>query len=357
MWERKIFGYLVVVFGIQIKTMQQHVRILVHFVLLLLLLPAFCSKSVNGKPRKKYHCSGTLDGSPYCSYTVGDCRSRIIINAPHGGTLRPPDIPVRRGGCMVDGKCDWRYFCEPKSLKECEGIVEVSNDDKTRYIANLIVEELTKEMGGLRPHFVRNNLHRSRIDVNRPIFESTYHYPVMMKTFKEYHRLIKKARKNVKGPGVFFEIHGHTGQPPSNPLIVIGYNIARKDLMNKTLTYADNLSIRNLVKRSKYTLENIVRGDKSFGKILGDNDYPKNIPSPFIPNARKVPGYYRGGIDIRKYGSLKGGEIDAVQIEIHKEYNKEAESIAKAIAKAIKEWTEIHYNEDDLPKQDCPDDE
>jgi hypothetical protein len=329
----------------------------VHFVHIFLLLQPVVQKPASGELHKKYNCSGSLDGLPYCMYTVGDCRSRIIINAPHGGTLRPPDIPVRIGGCLVDGKCDWRYFCEPKNVKKCEGIVEVSNDDKTRHIAKIIVDKLTKEMGGLRPHFIQNNLHRSRIDLNRPLYESTYHYPVMMTTFKEYHRLIRKARSKIQGPGVFIEIHGHYGQPKSNPLIILGYNVVMKHLMNKTLTNADHLSIRSLAKRSKYTLENIVRGDKSLGKILGENGYKKNIPSPFIPNAQRVPGYYRGGMNIRKYGSLKGGEIDAVQIEIHKEYNTEAESIAEAVAKSIKEWTGIHYNEDDLRKQDCPDDD
>ena len=61
------------------------------------------------KSRKEFTCSGRYLNHPYCRYTKGDCQSRIVINAPHGGTLEPPDVPPRLGGCLVDGKCEWTY--------------------------------------------------------------------------------------------------------------------------------------------------------------------------------------------------------------------------------------------------------
>ena len=59
--------------------------------------------------RREFQCSGRYLNHPYCRYTKGDCQSRIVINAPHGGELEPPDVPPRLGGCMMNGKCDWSY--------------------------------------------------------------------------------------------------------------------------------------------------------------------------------------------------------------------------------------------------------
>ena len=58
---------------------------------------------------REFTCSGRYLGKPYCQYTEGDCQSRLVINAPHGGQLKPPDVPARAGGCLVKGKCDWTY--------------------------------------------------------------------------------------------------------------------------------------------------------------------------------------------------------------------------------------------------------
>lgn len=58
---------------------------------------------------KEFDCSDSYLNKPFCRYTKGDCQSRIVINAPHGGTLKPPDVPPRLGGCLVNDKCVWKY--------------------------------------------------------------------------------------------------------------------------------------------------------------------------------------------------------------------------------------------------------
>ena len=244
-----------------------------------------------------------------------------------------------------------RYFCEPKNVKECEGIIVNKNDDKTKEIADKIVGFLT-QMTGVRPHYSRNNLHRSRIDTNREVHESTFDYPLMVNAYEEYHALIDKACKEIQGPGVFIEIHGHSAQSYQTPFILIGYNIKKKYFSNKTLTNSDNCSIKRLISRSQYSMDTLIRGDQSLGYFIAKNGYTRVIPSPGFPDPGEVRGYYRGGENIRKYGPIKGGgDIDSVQIEIHKAYNKDTTKVAKAIARSIQEWTRLHYN--GLPRQRC----
>ena len=120
-----------------------------------------------------------------------------------------------------------RYNCEPKDVVKCEGIIVNKNDDKIQEIADGVVRYLTQMSGGVRPHYTRNNLHRSRTDPNREIYESTFDYPLIMNTYLEYHTLIDKACREIQGPSVFIEIHGHSAQPYENSYIVLGYNIKK----------------------------------------------------------------------------------------------------------------------------------
>eukprot|EP00111_Clytia_hemisphaerica_P021319 TCONS_00062765-protein len=298
----------------------------------------------------EHACSLTYNDEPYCQYTEGDCQSRIVINSPHGGEMEPPDIPERKGGCYVNGKCDWKYDCSPKNLKKCPGVEEVANDDGSQTIARYIVNFI-KESTGVRPHYTRNNLHRSRIDANREIHEATYDFPKLMEAYHEYHEILKKACAKIQGPGVFLEIHSHTGQDSTNPFFVLGYNIGRKKFAVETLTNSTECSIKSLIKRSESSMEELIRGDKSLGYFLAEKGYPRVMPSPAVKDPAIYTGYYKGGYNIQKYGSKDEGEIDAIQVEVHKFYNKEKEKVAKAIAESIIEWTNLHYG--DLPKQDC----
>uniref|UniRef100_A0A7M5XCK0 Uncharacterized protein n=1 Tax=Clytia hemisphaerica TaxID=252671 RepID=A0A7M5XCK0_9CNID len=314
-----------------------------------ILLVVKCHLSL-GKERIKHKCTISYRGEPFCEYTEGDCQSRIVINSPHGGDLQPPDVPERDGGCFVDGKCKWEHFCSPKNVKKCPGIVEVTNDDHTQTITRYIVNFI-KDLTGARPHFTRNNLHRSRIDANREIHESTYDFPSMVETYGEYHEIIQKACDKIQGPGIFIDMHGHTGQDFTNPFFVLGYNIEQVDFANETLTDSSECTIKNLIKRSESSMEEIIRGEKSLGYFLADKGYTRVMPSPAVKDPSKYMGYFKGGYNVQKYGSIDGGEIDAIQIEIHAYYNNEKKKVAKIIAESIIEWTNLHYG--NLPKQDC----
>ena len=245
----------------------------------------------------------------------------------------------------------FRYFCHPKNVTKCEGIIVNKNDDHTTEIADKIVAFLT-EFSGIRPHYTRNHLHRSRIDTNREIHQSTFDYPLMVNAYQEYHGLINKACKTIQGPGVFIEIHGHSAQSYKTPYILLGYNTKKKEYANKTLTNSDKCSIKNLIARSDYSMDALLRGDESLGYFIAKNGFPRVMPSPIVPNPATVRGYYRGGDNIRKYGPFgDGSQLDSIQIEIHKAYNRDITKIAKAIARSIHEWFKLHYGT--LPRQRC----
>ena len=176
----------------------------------------------------------------------------------------------------------------------------------------------------------------------------------MIKAYKEYHGFINKACKSIQGPGVFFEIHGHSAQSYKNPYILLGYNIKKKEFANETLSNSETCSLKNLIARSDYSMDSLIRGDESLGYFIAKNGFTRVMPSPGVPDPGIIGGYYRGGDNIRKYGPIDGdSQLDSIQIEIHKSYNKDITKIAKAIARSIYEWSKLHYGT--LPRQRCND--
>ena len=60
----------------------------------------------------------------YIEYIPGHSDSRIILSAPHGGSLKPDDLPTRDFGCYVDEKCVWSHDCGTKDEKKCAAKVK-----------------------------------------------------------------------------------------------------------------------------------------------------------------------------------------------------------------------------------------
>ena len=284
------------------------------------------------------HCSGFFGGESFCTYEDGDASSKILINAPHGGSLEPPSIPYDRNyGCFrsSDKSCDWSHSCGVKSSK-CAA--KVSKDSWTSEIADALRHEL-HSLTGYKPHLVVNKLKRNKMDGNREIKEATFGDPVAIKAFTEYHALIKDAKNAIQGRGLFIDVHGQTH---SHGLNELGYQVTTSRLNNdKVVSGYSSLRYigKNLPKGASF--EDILRGTRSIGHFLEQADPSIGaMPSPKNPK----PGsrsYFIGGYNTNTYGSRYGGTVDGVQIEIHKDFRFDATKrvkFIKAFAKAIMDY-------------------
>jgi len=170
------------------------------------------------------------------------------------------------------------------------------------------------------------------MDANRAYDQGTFRNSIAGTAHREYQGFIKKAKKSIKkGYGLIFDIHG---QSHKEGWVELGYLVSTWRL-NKNVPLAKYSSIKSLAKRSQSSFKSILRGRKSLGYFL-QRDEIKTIPSP----AHLRPGeggYYNGGYNIKRHGSLRGGNIDGIQIEIPKKYRnkKSAREFVRSLAKAI----------------------
>ena len=170
------------------------------------------------------------------------------------------------------------------------------------------------------------------MDANREYDQGTFRNPIAGKAYKEYQGFIEKAKKSIKkGNGLIFDIHGQTHK---EGWVELGYLVSTWRL-NKDVPLAKYSSIKSLAERSSSTFKSILRGRKSLGYFL-QKQLIKTIPSPAHLRPGKG-GYFNGGYNIKRHGSLRGGNIDGIQIEIPRRYrNKDtAQSFTISLAKAI----------------------
>ena len=164
---------------------------------------------------------------------------------------------------------------------------------------------------GERPHLIICNLSRRKLDANRDIANGAQHAPHAEHAWRDYHGFIEKARACVTrncGRGILFDVHG---QSHPEKLIELGYVISSEQLTgNPTPSIS---SIRTLSARSRYSFDSILRGAQSLGARLQKEGFGC-VPSP----AHRAPPakYYSGGYTVQEWGSMAGGALDAIQLEL-----------------------------------------
>jgi N-formylglutamate amidohydrolase len=215
----------------------------------------------------------------------------IILAAPHGGRAPAPGIALRRGLGI------------PQFTTE--------RDSDTAELAELVGAKLEALLGA-RPFLVVAHFERKFIDVNRAesgAFESASAKPY----YDAYHRAIKEASSRVRqrwGSGLLLDIHGQGAEAET---IFRGTNNGR--------------SIALLRRRFGVTA---VTGPKS---ILGHLAARGYRIEPTDDHERR----YTAGYTIQTYGSHRGTEIDAIQLEFGTDLRRSAnlERAASDFANAI----------------------
>lgn len=218
----------------------------------------------------------------------------IIIVAPHGGRLKPMEIPDRTSGVLT-------------------------TDLNTYEAASALYYAIYRSTGRF-PHFVSCKIARVKLDCNRALEEATPGDTKATQVWREFHGFIAVARKTIlrdHGRGLYLDLHGH-GHPIQR--LELGYQLGNEHLLVSdseldTPPYIDRSTIREIALRTGLPFSKIVRGPQSFGSALESRGIAA-VPSSRQPNSGDQ-ALFNGGYNVVRYGSRDGGSVSAIQIEAH----------------------------------------
>ncbi|MDB6117315.1 MAG: N-formylglutamate amidohydrolase [Verrucomicrobiaceae bacterium] len=257
-----------------------------RFPLLLFPLLALAFSPVSAKEKEDKAPAGQ---GPYIEYIPGTLP--LVISAPHGGYLKPGDIPDRIGG-------------------------KVEQDSFTQEMARAIREEFQKRTGGT-PYVILCRLHRVKLDCNREIKEAAQGNPTAEKSWRDYHAFIEKAKAEVEqkfGAGLYIDLHG---QRHEQGRIELGYLLSGQELAlddDAITKQAGKTSVRELDQRSPASFVDLLRGEVSLGALLDAKGYTC-VPGPTVHAPAEGELYFPGGYDTQIHGSRDGGTLSGIQME------------------------------------------
>merc|ERR1719204_1835717 len=252
------------------------------------------------------------------------------------------EVPDRIQGCYnrTDYTCDWRHDCEGERVsRKCKVVVHA---DRGSSVLALKMRQTMGQELGVMPHLIVSRLHRSKLDPNRDRNNAAQYDPMAELTYDTFHSQIQKVHDLFKGPAIHFDIHGYRTHFVDNWL-ELGYNIRGSDLNARQLD-PELSSIKALAARSDKEFPSIINGEDSLGKLVMEEGY-RVVPSPQYPqpNTGVMGKYFRGGYITRKWGSLYGGQVDCVQLEVPQWVRDESEEHGEKLGRAFAQWVKDHY--------------
>ncbi|KLT65925.1 hypothetical protein [Pedobacter sp. BMA] len=274
-------------------------------------------------------------------YIPGDSKSKLILTSPHGGNLKPEFIRTRTK--------DYVATQDEKDYGDTESFSAVS-DSKTLELTMELADEI-KRLTGLRPHVVLNHLHRSKLDANRGMSLAAQGDRNAELAWKAFHQYIDAARVLVlkNGEGLLLDIHGNAHRPQRTE---VGLLLKAKDFLSDNLEqYADQSSVKALVKGGKATMTDLVKGKYALGTLLSDEQIlavpGRSIPNPTDKTVFPDGKYFNGGYNTARHGSKFGGLLSAIQLEFNSDVrmdDRKRPEYVKHIAKAIHQFMDKYYN-------------
>jgi N-formylglutamate amidohydrolase len=296
-------------------------------VLLILVLLFGCQKDTvedqdNATPSQEVE----FGANSYVEYQAGSLP--LVISVSHGGTLDPASIPDRT----------------------CNDAVNTM-DAFTLETALEIKNQLFNSTG-CYPHLVISHLKRSKLDPNRNIGDGACGNAQAERAWNEFHNFITRARNSANrqyaNKTFFVDLHGH-----GNPIqrIELGYLLFddELDLPDSTLNtseYINFSSIANLARnnRNNATHAQLLRGEQSFGTLLGDRGFP-SVPSRNIPSPGTTTNYFSGGYITANHTSYAPGiAINGLQMELNFAGVRDTESNRAAFARAFSDAIIAYMN-------------
>ena len=275
-------------------------------------------------------------GLGWVEYHQGD--TNIIISVPHGGQFRPPFIANREQATKVN-----QNVTEDEEGEDTNNKVTTVADSFTKELARTLVKEYA-ELTAKRPHCIMSNLHRSKMDPNRPLDCATQGSEIAINMYNKYHSFILEAKQSIVKDGLLIDLHGQNHHQNS---IEIGYLFTKGMLNCQDFTNCVP-SVQSLIKRNKLQIPDIIHGENSLGAMFEEEGFFA-CPSP----RQKSPGrdkYYKGGYITQTHGSNISGDIDAIQLEIPSEIRyengeKNRDIFAKACARVLVRFMRTYYSD------------
>jgi len=237
----------------------------------------------------------------------------LILLAPHGGDLRPPEVQDRSEG----------------SLRTDLRTLELAQELAAAFEART----------GQRPHVVACRLHRSKLDANRDAGEAAQGDAGALEAWHAWHAFVERAAAAVArehGRGLLVDVHG---QSHEEGWVELGYALSARQLaQGDDALHLDarpvGSTVDGLARRHGGDRAALVRGPASLGALLQAAGY-RAVPSPAHPHP-DGGRYYDGGYNVRRHGSRARDDgdddsgdrnatpIDAIQLEVPRHLRDDA---------------------------------
>lgn len=253
------------------------------------------------------------------------------MTAPHGGTLRPTEIPDRTYGTTV---------------------TDLNTTELARAIDAAFVMRAGKHV-----HVIMIHLDRAKLDANRNITEGAQGDAEAEIAWQEFHGFVRDAKDAASrqyDAGFYIDLHGH-GHAVQR--LELGYLLDAELLRLSDATLDANAareiesSIRTLSVRSPLSFAELLRGPASLGALFEREGFPA-VPSDATPDPGSDP-YFGGGYNAAVHGCRTGGVICGVQIEANRVGVRDTEEsrarFAEALARVLDEYLATHYDVEIAP--------
>lgn len=250
----------------------------------------------------------------FIEYVVGNLP--IIISVPHGGYLKPGNIPDRDLG--TPGR----------------------QDTKTQELAREIIACFAQQTGKF-PHVIINRLHRDKLDANRELFDAAQDDPIATVAWQEFHDFIDSAQHTIEresGISFYIDLHGHrhTWQVVELGYLLVSSQLMMSEAQLDSLAAQPVTSFGYFSKRNGLSSSRLIRGDLSFGLQLQKNGIA-SVPSPAIPRPDGNP-YFSGGYNLEQHSAFSGRKAWGIQVELPtgiREDDSRRSAFASAFVKSV----------------------
>ena len=252
----------------------------------------------------------------------------LVLVAPHGGDLSPPELPTRF----------------------CDGCI-TTNDANTAELAREISDAFHRRIAR-RPYVVINRLHRRKFDANRDLAEATGGYEPLNAMWALFHERVDSAKARARAAGgrvLLLDLHGHAH---AIPRLELGYLLSASELRLGDAALAPLVrSSSSIARLDSVALAGdsgtvLLRGPRSLGARLAAQGYA-SVPSPDAPAPLVGEEYFSGGFNTERHGSRTGGAVDAIQIEAHNAGVRDTPAartaFAEALVTALLAYLQDHY--------------